>query len=622
MDESSQSSVMDPLELHQERYRHLSESSLDVHQGDSNMSMINDNSVDMLHHNSVSMDMMNSNINENSNLSTMNDNSMDMMVRCGSISRPVSSMYEGSMDVNLSNSNMAVINEDSSCSTVMHERHIPQPTLLKSVMMSSTHMNMSPTTIEEMKGIDLRMKMPMATVADLVNTTAPSLATLHRFCITEATSVPLPTQSAQSIENYLTTLESPNKPIPALSSSLANMTEADKMSMSVTEQSAMFAQKMLNGHQVMAPQSLSAHMLNTTSQNLSHLATSQTSVNEPKPVYITPQQQHLSKNTQNDAMSHVAKSEAAAIAEQNLSEQTTTAISAISSAAVGTMPISINTEKLDALVNSAVDAHICSPTSSSSSKDSGISKPNSQQDVMLNSQDVMLNSQSPLLAPPMVSSSLPPSPNLNQSEVIPHPHTSPNIQNDVMLNPQISPSMMCRTSNGLAEDSLLPPSMDSNLIQSQMNVNVSGNMSTLLSNGSMEMHPLPGLVANTEAEKEILFKATVDLLQTQRKISDLDKGLNKEKVHIMNEFLNSTGQLPNTGNNFVQSQYNVANKSVSDNKPDYPIIPVPVKEMAGVSSQHDKKNEELIPPVFATMSENELINIINPSCFDQGNNFQ
>lgn len=652
MDDSSQSSVMDPSELHQERYRHLSESSLDVHQGDSNMSMINDNSIDMLRHNPVTMEMMNPNMNDNSNMSSMNENSMEMMVRCSSVSRPVSSIYEGSMDVNLSNSNLTVINEDSSCSTVMHcsnpERHIPQPAL----MMSSAHMNISPVAMEEMKGIDLRMKMSMGTVADLVHTKAPSMATLHRFCVTEATAAPLPTQSAQSIENYLTTLESPNKPITALSSSISSMVEKDKLPMSAAEQNALFAQKLLSSHQVMPSQTMSAHLLTPTNETLPHLGASQPSVSESESVYITSQQQHLSKSAQNDSVNIVAKSEAAAIAEQNISEQTTltsTTISAMSSASEGSIPLSINTEKFDAIVNSAVDSHICSPSSSSSSssKDGHISKPNSQQDIMLTSQDVMLNSQSPLLAPPITTSSISSSPNMTPTEVIPHPHTSPSIPGDVILNPQISPSMMCHNSNELSEDSLLPASsvnsMESNLIPPQMSVspNISQpSIASLLSNGSVEMSgslhsAIPNLVGNTEAEKEILFKATVDLLQTQKKICELDKGLanNKEKMHIMGDFLNTTGQLSNTGNNFVQSQYNVASrgnvspnmissKSVADNKTDYSVIPVPVKEMAGVSSQHDKKNEDtLIPPVFATMSENELINIINPSCFDQGNNF-
>lgn len=83
------------------------------------------------------------------------------------------------------------------------------------------------------------------------------------------------------------------------------------------------------------------------------------------------------------------------------------------------------------------------------------------------------------------------------------------------------------------------------------------------------------------------------------------------------------------GNNFVQPpllstvsspEMSLLNKTIAqDNKSDF-VIPVPVKELTGVS-QTDKKNEDrMIPQSFTSLTENELINFINPSCFDQGNN--
>nr|CAD7442198.1 unnamed protein product [Timema bartmani] len=65
---------------------------------------------------------------------------------------------------------------------------------------------------DDLKGIDLRMKptatvLPMATVADLSSTQSPSMATLRRF-VGEDGASSLPTQSAQSVEKFLSRIES------------------------------------------------------------------------------------------------------------------------------------------------------------------------------------------------------------------------------------------------------------------------------------------------------------------------------------------------------------------------------------------------------------------------------
>lgn len=548
IDDSSQSSIIDPLELPpQERFRHLSESSLDVHPGDSNMSMMNENSMDLLRHSSVSMDMMNPAMSDSSNMSAVNENSMDVMVRRGSMSRG-GGVYEGSMDVNVGNSNLSAIGEDSA---MMHCAGNP---LTRPPMMS----------MEEIKGIDLRMKMPMATVADLVNTTAPSLATLHRFGMTEASSVPLPAQSAQSVENYLTTLETTSKP-HALSS---QMTE--KIAQLINnEQNNLYAQKILNGHVL------------------------------PEPTLLPPP-------TTQAPLPPIQNGEIISKIETTTNTTTTDA----------TLPA----EKLDALVNSAVETHMGSPRNENtcSPKDTLKTTP---PEIIITSQDVMLNSQSTLMVPPMINTTI-----ANQPETVPQPNNSPNIPPEVILNTQISPSIMCRNT----EESLLPTAMDSNLITMQQPSPVGSLLSTT-TNPTIHSS-IPNLVASTEAEKAILFKATVDLLQTQKKISELverkmSPNENLDKVHIMNDFLSAGhGQLPNPGNNFVQNQFNTSPRgNLSPNmmplKADNnPVIPVPVKEMA---APPDKKHDDrMIPPAFATMSESDLINIINPSCFDQGNNFQ
>lgn len=526
IDESSQSSIIDPLELPpQERFRHLSESSLDVHPGDSNMSMMNENSMDLLRHGAVGMEMMNPGMSDNSNLSAVNENSVDVMVRRGSMSRPTG-VYEGSMDVNVGNSNLSAITEDS---TMMHCAGNP---LSRPPMMS----------MEEIKGIDLRMKMPMATVADLVNTTAPSLATLHRFGVTEASSVPLPAQSAQSVENYLTNLEKPH--------ALSTQTMTEKLAQIINnEQTTLYAQKVLNGQPNLLPPA----------------------------------------TTQNGEI--------------------------IAAAAAVTTTTDPTAEKLDALVNSAVETHMGgSPQQETTRSPKDPTPP----EIIITQQDVMLNSQPTLMVPPMINTS----PNLNPPEAVTQPNNSPNIPPDVILNTQISPSIMCRNT----EESLMPTAMDSNLISMQQQSPVGSLLATTTTNPAIHTS-IPNLVASTEAEKAILYKATVDLLQTQQKISELGKmspNENLDKVHIMNDFLTPPGS------NFVPNQFNATTSPrppmmplKADNNP--VVIPVPVKEMAGgaAPAQQEKKHDDrMIPPAFATMSESDLINIINPSCFDQGNNFQ
>lgn len=494
------------------------------------------------------------------------------------------------------------MNEESSCSSMMAcERLMPpqmKPVMLPPAQIEMPSVNNVP--IEDMKGIDLRMKMPMATVADLVNTSAPSLATLHKFGVTEASSAPLPAQSAQSVENYLTTIESSKAAL------LQSLAEKEKM-----------AQLMMQNGQVMqASQTLPPILPNVTQNLSSNLGTT-----ESEPVFITPQQQ-LSKTSQNETV--VAKSEAAAIAEQTLTQQTSLTSAAISVMSVAQTPI--NTERLDALVNSTVESHICSPSSDGSPKER-ICKQSPQSDIMLSPQDVMLNPQSSLMVSPVLNSS--PSPTSDVAS-----HSSSNLSTDVIMNPQISPSIMCRNS----QDPIMPNAIEPNLIPPQITVNEAiapQTMASLLTTAAS--NPLHSSITNTEAEKEILFKATVDLLQTQKKICELEKTSPRlEKVHIMNDYLNTQqplSQLSNTGNNYIQPQFSASSGSVSpnllpsktvvDNKNADFVIPVPVKEMGGVSpAVQDQKSEDMIPSSFATMSETDLINIINPSCFDQGNTFQ
>ncbi|XP_017769731.1 PREDICTED: nuclear factor of activated T-cells 5 isoform X2 [Nicrophorus vespilloides] len=455
MDENSQNSVMDASELSQGvRYRNISESSLDVNQGDSNISMINDNSIDILRHNQM-MHVMN----ENSNMSIGNENSMDLM----------------------NGSNICEnMNDGNGCN------NFAQALMRQNEMQA------------ELKVIDLRMKMPMATVADLVNTNAPSMATLQSFGVTESTNLPLPNQTGQSIENYLNNIEIKAQNQQVLTNNLL-----------------------------------------TTANLISHEATS--FLNSPLSINVG-----------------TKTSEAAAVGEQ---QNNVTTI----------LPNPITTEKLDAMVNCAVESHIAP-----------------KDEVLLTTQDVMLNATLPRIHTPMSSPQLPPS-------LLSSAQTSPNIAPNVILNSQISPSLMCRSNS----ENLLPQANMTNVENTPMLLTTATNLVS-------------------EPEKVLILNAAVDLLETQKKFNDYQPTMINNILTTSNttDVLPNLDQLPNNGNNFLQ--YTTASSSV----------PIETTLIASKSISNDNKQEyvltvtkksedRMIPPSFATMSENDLINIINPSCFDQ-----
>ncbi|KAJ8952276.1 hypothetical protein NQ318_007444 [Aromia moschata] len=432
-----------------DRYRHISESSLDVHHGDSNISMINENSMDMIHQNS-----MMSHVNENSNISVGNEDSIDMMVHRNSISRPAlnsedsvdvmmrrnsvsrsTSVCENSVDC--SNASMVAINGEASNSAALHPTN---PSLAERASLSHqlhpSILSSGANSAAVEKVMDLRMKMPMATVSDLVNTTAPSMATLQRFGFEHSNS-PLPAQSAQSVENYLTKIESKSPLVSITNTSgmmMKNEMNKKLTHMINTDQNVYQSQKVLSS-QVMSGQTCG--MLTSTTQSLSHLGVS-AAIAGPEPVYLSSARPFLSSTTQNEALDIVTKSEAADIGEQTIPEPTSTITStAITTPLERSVPTPINTERLDALVNSTVESHLSPTRTETAPKDMIISNVmpltttnSNPPEVMITSQDVMLNSQSSLMVPPIINTRLP-SPILGQQELS-NAHASPNLSPEVI----------------------------------------------------------------------------------------------------------------------------------------------------------------------------------------------
>lgn len=162
IDENSQNSLMESTS----RFRYVSESSLDVHNADSNLSVITENSVD---------------IRRNSITSEIDQNTMP------------EAFNEASLHSDCSN--MSITNTNTQSQVIM-----PQIKLFHNEIIQTT---VQPPT---QSVVDLTLRPPLGTVADLVSTNAPSLATLETFGITEGTN-PLPAQSSQSVETYLNKIE-------------------------------------------------------------------------------------------------------------------------------------------------------------------------------------------------------------------------------------------------------------------------------------------------------------------------------------------------------------------------------------------------------------------------------
>uniref|UniRef100_A0A6P7FP88 Nuclear factor of activated T-cells 5 n=2 Tax=Diabrotica virgifera virgifera TaxID=50390 RepID=A0A6P7FP88_DIAVI len=536
IDESSQGSIIE-----QERYRHMSESSLDAHHGDSNMSMINENS-------------MMSHINENSNISVGNEDSIDL-VRGDCMSR-VTNICESSLDCG--DSNMSIINEGSTCSNVL-----PSTPLLA---------DQNSTSME--KVMDLRMKMPTVTVADLVNTTAPSIAALQTFGIMEHPLAPLPNQSAQSVENYLNRIEAKPSLIPLTNPT--GLLMKNDISQIISTEGGMF------------PNPKSPTMETCGIPNLR------------EPMFPSSARPFMSSRTQSEVMNIVAKSESSDVPEQQTSPEQTnamasSAITTVVTALDRSVPTPINTERLDALVNSTVESHLSPTRADSSPKHILINNLTSlvtaaPPKLMIPTHDVMLNSQASLMVPPMINTTMT-TPSLGPAELS---NRSPNLTSEVILNSQISPSLMCRSSSAIPPETLMAPSPNMSLCQTTTAVE-----QALLSSNSPQQSllstPQPVEIAatlTTGPENAVLLNAAVDLLQTQKKLSDLGTNLPA-----------STSQLTSQAETFTQS---------------FGSVSIPVKEMVPTTQADMTQNvDRMIPQSFTSLTENELI---NPSCFDQGNN--
>lgn len=515
IDESSQSSLLDSSDMHPERYRHISESSMDVHHGDSNISMINENSIDILHHE--------------------NSNSVELMVRRNSMSQ----MQEKSLETTLTSN---ILNENNSV-------HYGNSFMPCNDIHSS---NMSKNELEVM---DLRMKASLATGADLANSSAPSLATIRNF-VTETSNFPLPTQSAQSIERFLTNIEVKpiqSNPINSFKSQIGD----------ALMHNPVFSQNMLSSSQEMSKNLCENTYM--TSQPHSYMMDIASTRNSSNMCSLTSKPDTIISPTKNE---------------------------------INNSTIPLNNEKFDAFFN----------------------QPNAQIIPHVQEKVPVEQSSNTMLSASMVSQNL----NNQIVQTLTSDHSNSNITSDVILNSQVSPSLMCQNSAAISQESLMPAaSLCAPVVEN--NLNAQQQLALLpVSTSHNTINPMQTSigpqVSSMEPEKAVILEATVDLLKTQKELSEFGKEPSLEKI-IMNDLISITDQVQNViSNNGSLDTANIPKKPtnlITEPKPDL-IIPVSVKEMQMVQTTtltEKKMDDRLLTPSF--VPDNELINFINPNCFDQ-----
>ncbi|KAL3281640.1 hypothetical protein HHI36_004846 [Cryptolaemus montrouzieri] len=586
IDENSQGSFIDSSEIHHERYRHISESSLDVHHGDSNISTINENSMDVIHHSNMSPPDV---INHDSSNTSMTEKSMEIM------SRPTNSINEKP----IVNSSMCLLNENISCDTMMqcpaHINTINSSSMYKQIVASPPHQS---EDLQDLKVMDLRLKMPMGAVAELVNTNPSSLAALQNFSVNTNT---LSTQNALIVESFLTNIESKTT---GTNSFIENLNFKSKMTSLTNDHSTSIQANDILSNSSSQLQSLGESININSHQNFNVVThTSNNSI------------QVFGKHLQNRIIEDRNKP---------------------SAMLQSTLTTPFNTERLDAFLNSTADNLINNTTRSEPIEDSLISESST---ISRGGQtNRVLSSQSSLMGSPILNAQIPST--LNDNTV------KSNMSSDIILNAQISPSMMCQTTNILSQESILP---SRNICQSEIN---NDSIATTVSSQRMLIEaasqnsdselgtlnqPISSQLSLVDSENAVLLEAAVDLLQTQKKISELDSLSTETKEPIINKLYMSNllviSNVSRESKNVSPSSGGVSNvqppptenfnASSSENDNSEFIIPLSVKEIQTASNtipsnSNDKKiDNKVITPRFSSFTENELIDFINPSCFDQ-----
>ncbi|XP_077301053.1 nuclear factor of activated T cells 3 [Arctopsyche grandis] len=324
------------------------------------------------------------------------------------------------------------------------------------LMNTARHMSQS-----ELKVMDLRMK-PENFVTENDN---PSLATIHRFVDTRNK---LPTQTAQSVENYLSNIDNKallpqnieKPPLSAFSQQLALHTHnTDKVMESVA--AAIFhSTSEPNRANLYPTQSSVQQVVLPTVTPMDQLIVSKQMLTIPSNIMSGPLQDTCTKSEiYNSTCNHVnMTSDKLSTTHQSLMDSQIAGMDVLvpaMHASIIASPTS-STSKLDSLINSSVDSHLSPSHSESSPRHSP------------SSHDIILSAHS---SPEIAIN------NNNNTQQIPqdliHSHNTNALSPEVILNPQVSPTLMCSQDGALLNSQSLGSAMSQQLLPNSHNLNES-----------------------------------------------------------------------------------------------------------------------------------------------------
>lgn len=528
----------------------------------------------------------------------------------------------------MSNAKVVVIKDSNSYPNITQDR--------QNQIMSSDMRHMSP---DELKVMDLRMKP-----GTIGGENDPSLATIRQFVNSHTK---LPAQTGQSVETYLSNID--NKSMlpqsiditkstslvayPQQLQTMQNQTATDKVMESVA---AAIFQNSAEGNNAASLYPQQQQMIITPVTPIDRLIGT-------KQLHETMMQDLPYVNNMMSTTLDNSKRDQSAQMEALVS-------SAFRSNMMSSPPTA---SKLDSIITSNVENHL-SPSHSESSPPR---RSPSSHDIILSahsSPDLIIN---------------PVSSQINQDLI--HPHQTNVLSPDIILNPQVSPTMMCPTDGALLNSQPLGSAISSHNTRESLTI-ITGNQSNTSENMPMIMSPtvktppstVKDMILNAAAEIFTSDKAIDALVTTAIKTANILTNENVQNqppmictqapsgpvvdIQQQNEqppttqFPFSSGQIPteqytpqaivdNAVGNFVS---HMKDESANETSVMSQAVTQAVSQaVSQVFSQavnqavnQEMKMSNATPMqtsmgetgILTTMSDNELLNYINPSCFDQG----
>lgn len=521
------------------------------------------------------------------------------------------------------------------------------------LMNTARHMSQN-----ELKVMDLRMK-PENFVTENDN---PSLATIHRFVDTHNK---LPTQTAQSVENYLSNIDNKvllsqnieKPPLSAFSQQLALQTHnTDKVMESVA--AAIFQSTSEPNRANLYPTQSSVQQVLPTVTPMDQLIVAKQMLTIPSNILSGSLENTCTKSEiYNATCKHLNMTgDKLSTTHQSLMDSQINGMDVLvpaMHASIIASPTS-STSKLDSLINSSVDSHL----SPSHSEPSPRHSPSSH--------DIILSAHS---SPDIA---------INNTQQIPsdliHAHNTNALSPEVILNPQVSPTLMCSQDGTLLNSQSLGSAMSQQLLPNSHNLNESGaNNLIIMTNEQTNQSENMSLMSPQHMINPVVKTppSTVDCLYFNVLVSSAMKSsiLNSENVQsqpslmctqtatgtvneirqqsdqqslggstsryaanlpfsaqVSTEQYSSQAIIDNAVGNFVSqmkedttTETTAMNQAVTQGVSQAVSQAVAFSQVVNQAVNQKIKTAGSVPVrELTSISDNELLSYINPSCFDQG----